>query len=234
MKGTSLIAQLQAHVAAHCDLECLARGGGNDTVDATGVEQRYATIKSGGLMVSPERRNFAPNGLLPPVGLELSSAREHEFRGQGQPRRLGRRAGTTGCDQRRAAAGHFFAACAGCGLLQRARRDARKRANRDEALSAIVNERIRQMFYADDIPPEMQERMEARHMEATRVATPGRRSKLLLNSEDCPGGGIGRRTWFRSMRRKVWGFESLPGHHVKRLNGPSQGAVCPSGVDGLA
>ena len=33
--------------------------------------------------------------------------------------------------------------------------------NRDEDLLAIVNERMRQMFYADDIPPEMQERMEA-------------------------------------------------------------------------
>ena len=27
-----------------------------------------------------------------------------------------------------------------------------------------------------------------------------------------PGGGIGRRTWFRSMRRKVWRFESSLGH----------------------
>ena len=28
----------------------------------------------------------------------------------------------------------------------------------------------------------------------------------------CPGGEIGRRTRFRFWRRKVWGFESLPGH----------------------
>ncbi len=28
----------------------------------------------------------------------------------------------------------------------------------------------------------------------------------------CPGGGIGRRTWFRSMRRKAWRFESSLGH----------------------
>src|SRR5690606_373931 len=27
------------------------------------------------------------------------------------------------------------------------------------------------------------------------------------------GGGIGRRAWFRSMCRKVWRFESSPGHH---------------------
>jgi hypothetical protein len=34
-----------------------------------------------------------------------------------------------------------------------------------------------------------------------------------------PGGGIGRRTWFRSMRRKVWRFESSLGHqHVVRSN----------------
>jgi hypothetical protein len=29
-----------------------------------------------------------------------------------------------------------------------------------------------------------------------------------------PGGGIGRRTWFRSMRRKVWRFESSLGHQT--------------------
>ena len=29
-----------------------------------------------------------------------------------------------------------------------------------------------------------------------------------------PRGGIGRRAWFRSMCRKVWGFESLRGHQV--------------------
>jgi hypothetical protein len=28
----------------------------------------------------------------------------------------------------------------------------------------------------------------------------------------CPGGGIGRRTWFRSMRREAWRFESSLGH----------------------
>ena len=34
------------------------------------------------------------------------------------------------------------------------------------------------------------------------------------NSEQhSPRGGIGRRAWFRSMCRKVWGFESLRGHH---------------------
>ena len=31
----------------------------------------------------------------------------------------------------------------------------------------------------------------------------------------CPRGGIGRRAWFRSMCRKVWGFESLRGHHYR-------------------
>ena len=29
-----------------------------------------------------------------------------------------------------------------------------------------------------------------------------------------PRGGIGRRAWFRSMCRKVWGFESLRGHQL--------------------
>ena len=29
----------------------------------------------------------------------------------------------------------------------------------------------------------------------------------------CPGGGIGRRAWFRSMCLRVWRFESSPGHH---------------------
>src|SRR5690606_34377506 len=29
----------------------------------------------------------------------------------------------------------------------------------------------------------------------------------------CPGGGIGRRAWFRSMCLRVWGFESPLGHH---------------------
>ena len=33
-----------------------------------------------------------------------------------------------------------------------------------------------------------------------------------------PGGGIGRRSRFRSCRRKVWGFESLPGHHATQLS----------------
>ena len=30
----------------------------------------------------------------------------------------------------------------------------------------------------------------------------------------CASGGIGRRTRFRSWRRKVWGFESLLAHHL--------------------
>ena len=30
-----------------------------------------------------------------------------------------------------------------------------------------------------------------------------------------PRGGIGRRAWFRSMCREVWGFESLRGHHIR-------------------
>src|SRR5476649_802962 len=34
-----------------------------------------------------------------------------------------------------------------------------------------------------------------------------------LCNPQCPRGGIGRRAWFRSMCRKVWGFESLRGHH---------------------
>lgn len=29
----------------------------------------------------------------------------------------------------------------------------------------------------------------------------------------CPGGGIGRRTRFRSGRRKAWEFDSPSGHH---------------------
>src|ERR1700712_3736126 len=32
----------------------------------------------------------------------------------------------------------------------------------------------------------------------------------------CPRGGIGRRAWFRSMCRKVWGFESLRGHQNQK------------------
>src|SRR5450830_1696296 len=32
----------------------------------------------------------------------------------------------------------------------------------------------------------------------------------------CPRGGIGRRAWFRSMCLRVWGFESLRGHHYQR------------------
>ena len=41
----------------------------------------------------------------------------------------------------------------------------------------------------------------------------------LLVASLGPGGGIGRRTWFRSMRRKVWRFESSLGHqHVVRSN----------------
>gem|GEM_PF-1734323 len=31
-----------------------------------------------------------------------------------------------------------------------------------------------------------------------------------------PRGGIGRRAWFRSMCREVWGFESLRGHQNKK------------------
>src|SRR5450830_697182 len=34
----------------------------------------------------------------------------------------------------------------------------------------------------------------------------------LVLSRYCPRGGIGRRAWFRSMCREVWGFESLRGH----------------------
>ena len=30
----------------------------------------------------------------------------------------------------------------------------------------------------------------------------------------CPGGEIGRRSRFRSCRRKVWGFDSLPGQKI--------------------
>ncbi len=33
----------------------------------------------------------------------------------------------------------------------------------------------------------------------------------------CPRGGIGRRAWFRSMCLRVWGFESLRGHHSINL-----------------
>ena len=36
---------------------------------------------------------------------------------------------------------------------------------------------------------------------------------LYADSDGSPRGGIGRRAWFRSMCRKVWGFESLRGHH---------------------
>ena len=32
----------------------------------------------------------------------------------------------------------------------------------------------------------------------------------------CPGGGIGRRRWFRPMRRKLWGFEPLHGPRSNR------------------
>ncbi len=44
-----------------------------------------------------------------------------------------------------------------------------------------------------------------------RISCP-RGSKLCVNSNQCPRGGIGRRAWFRSMCREVWGFESLRGH----------------------
>src|SRR5471032_852167 len=37
----------------------------------------------------------------------------------------------------------------------------------------------------------------------------------LICNPQCPRGGIGRRAWFRSMCRKVWGFESLRGHHYR-------------------
>jgi hypothetical protein len=36
---------------------------------------------------------------------------------------------------------------------------------------------------------------------------------LLIFAAPCPGGEIGRRTVFRSQRRKVCWFESSPGHH---------------------
>ena len=38
-------------------------------------------------------------------------------------------------------------------------------------------------------------------------------AKQEQQAVQCPRGGIGRRAWFRSMCRKVWGFESLRGHH---------------------
>src|SRR5450830_1766052 len=37
-------------------------------------------------------------------------------------------------------------------------------------------------------------------------------SSVVVQQYQCPRGGIGRRAWFRSMCRKVWGFESLRGH----------------------
>ncbi len=35
-----------------------------------------------------------------------------------------------------------------------------------------------------------------------------------ISRSSSPRGGIGRRAWFRSMCRKVWGFESLRGHQA--------------------
>ncbi len=37
-----------------------------------------------------------------------------------------------------------------------------------------------------------------------------------LPPSSSPRGGIGRRAWFRSMCRKVWGFESLRGHQIRK------------------
>src|SRR3954471_11553502 len=42
----------------------------------------------------------------------------------------------------------------------------------------------------------------------------------------CPRGGIGRRAWFRSMCRQVWGFESLRGHQNKKGRLRKQPALC--------
>jgi hypothetical protein len=48
----------------------------------------------------------------------------------------------------------------------------------------------------------------------------------------CPGGGIGRRTWFRSMRRKAWRFESSLGHqdsirsNPKKSENPANICIC--------
>lgn len=44
----------------------------------------------------------------------------------------------------------------------------------------------------------------------------------LYNSKysKCPRGGIGRRAWFRSMCREVWGFKSLRGHHIRKNDNP--------------
>src|SRR5471032_1992231 len=38
---------------------------------------------------------------------------------------------------------------------------------------------------------------------------------VSLCNPQCPRGGIGRRAWFRSMCRKVWGFESHRGRHYR-------------------
>jgi hypothetical protein len=43
-----------------------------------------------------------------------------------------------------------------------------------------------------------------------------------LGVGQCPGGEIGRRSRFRSCRRKVWGFDSLPGHHQAVQGSPKK------------
>ncbi len=52
-----------------------------------------------------------------------------------------------------------------------------------------------------------------KNFEIKRFSTIIAGCKLHRNLGNCPRGGIGRRAWFRSMCRKVWGFESLRGHH---------------------
>jgi hypothetical protein len=44
----------------------------------------------------------------------------------------------------------------------------------------------------------------------------------------CPRGGIGRRAWFRSMCREVWGFESLRGHQKLPCLKHSSAVICRS------
>ena len=52
-----------------------------------------------------------------------------------------------------------------------------------------------------------------RSMQDRRVGSLCPRGRLSSNSSNqCPRGGIGRRARFRSVCRKVWGFESLRGH----------------------
>ena len=52
----------------------------------------------------------------------------------------------------------------------------------------------------------------------------------------CPRGGIGRRAWFRSMCREVWGFESLRGHQKFRKKAAEKRLFCfpPSSGSGLS